>query len=184
MTSNLTYSGVPNEKIVKYQAGALEQRILHMQTNDPLRTPTYTIFPMPDYFFSTTGPNVSINTGFAWDHGYYSPNIDITWSAIAGPGVAATASTGPAPTGGNESHDPNSTHTVPQASTQGTWVEEADLRPTLLHLVGLHDDYQTDGQVITQALDQPDQRARRRSPSSGSCTSRSTRASASSRRTR
>ena len=59
---------------------------------------------------------------------------------------------GPGPTGGNESHDPNSTHTVPEASTQGTWIEEADLRPTLLHLVGLHDDYQTDGQVITQAL--------------------------------
>src|SRR3954453_19030483 len=29
------------------------------------------------------------------------------------------------------------------------------MRPTLLHLVGLHDDYQTDGQVITQALTQP-----------------------------
>ena len=62
---------------------------------------------------------------------------------------------GPGPTGGNESHDPNSTHTVPEASTQGSWIEEADLRPTLLHLVGLHDDYQTDGQVITAALTNP-----------------------------
>ena len=86
MTSNLTYSGVPNEHIVKYQAGALEQRVLHMQTNDPLRTPTYTLFPMPDYFFSTSGANVSINPGFAWDHGYYSPNIDITWAGIVGSG--------------------------------------------------------------------------------------------------
>ena len=34
----------------------------------------------------------------------------------------------------------------------GTWVEETDLRPTLLSLVGLRDDYQTDGRVITQAL--------------------------------
>jgi hypothetical protein len=152
MTSDLTYSGVPNEQIAKYQAGALEQRVLHMQTNDPLRTPTYSIFPMPDYFFSTAGPNVSINNGFAYDHGYYSPNIDITWAAIAGPGVAVRGVDGPGPTGGNESHDPSSTHTVPEASTQGTWVEEADLRPTLLHLVGLRDDYQTDGQVISQAL--------------------------------
>jgi hypothetical protein len=62
---------------------------------------------------------------------------------------------GPEPAGGNESQDPNSTHTVPQASTQGTWVEETDIRPTLLYLVGLHDDYQSDGHVITQALANP-----------------------------
>jgi hypothetical protein len=157
MTSNLTYSGVANEHIAQYQAGALEQRVLHMQTNDPLRTPTYSIFPMPDYFFGASGsaPNVSFNNGFAYDHGYYSPNIDITWAGIVGPGVAVRGVDGPGPAGGNESHDPNSTHTVPEASTQGTWVEEADLRPTLLHLVGLHDDYQTDGQVIAQALASP-----------------------------
>jgi hypothetical protein len=151
----VNYSGVPNEKIVKYQAGALEQRVLHMQTNDPLRTPTYSIFPMPDYFFATSGANVQYNNGFAYDHGYYSPNIDITWAAITGPGVKVSGVDGPGPRGGNESRDPNSTHTVPEASRHGTWVEEADLRPTLLRLVGLTDDYQTDGQVITQALSRP-----------------------------
>jgi hypothetical protein len=156
-TSNpyVNYSGVPDERIVKYQAGALEQRVLHMQTNDPLRTPTYSIFPMPDYFFSTSGADVGYNNGFAYDHGYYSPNVDITWAAIAGPGVAVNGVDGPGPAGGNESHDPNSTRTVPEASTKGTWIEEADLRPTLLHLVGLTDDYQTDGQVISQALTHP-----------------------------
>ncbi len=157
MTSNpyVNYSGVPNEKIVKYQAGALEQRVLHMQTNDPLRTPTYSLFPMPDYFFSTSGPNVSFNNGFAYDHGYYSPNIDITWAALVGPGVVNHGVDGPDATGGNESQDPNSTHTVPEASTQGTWVEEADLRPTLMYLTGLSDDYQSDGEVISQALTSP-----------------------------
>jgi hypothetical protein len=155
MTSDLTYSGVPHERIAKYQAGALEQRVLHMQTNDPLRTPTYSIFPMPDYFFSTSGPNVSFNNGFAYNHGYYSPNIDVTWASVVGPGAAVNGVDGPGPTGGNESHDPNSTHTVPEASRHGTWIEEADLRPTLLHLVGLTDDYQTDGQVIGQALTAP-----------------------------
>jgi hypothetical protein len=155
MTSNVTYSGIPDEHITKYQAGALEQRVLHMQSNDPLRTPTYSLFPMPDYFFATSGNNVQINNGFAYDHGYYSPNIDITWAGIVGPGVAVNGVDGPGPAGGNESHDPNSTRTVPEASTQGTWVEEVDLRPTLLHLVGLSDDYQTDGQVITQALADP-----------------------------
>jgi hypothetical protein len=62
---------------------------------------------------------------------------------------------GPGPTGGNEAQDPNSTRTVPEASGNGTWVEETDVRPTLLDLVGLHDDYQSDGHVITQALTHP-----------------------------
>jgi hypothetical protein len=152
MTGDDPYTGVNGETIANYQAGALEQRVLHMQTNDPLRTPTYSLFPKPDFFFSTSGPNVSINNGFAYNHGYYSPNIDITWSAFAGPGVAARGLDGPPPAEGNQPGDPNSTHTVPQASTTGTWVEETDLRPTLLSLTGLREDYQTDGAVITQAL--------------------------------
>jgi hypothetical protein len=154
MTDTNPYSGV-TEHIAQYQAGAVEQRILHMQTNDPLRTPTYSIFPVPDYFFGTSGPNVTFNNGFAYDHGYYSPNIDITWVGMVGPGVVNNRVDGPGPSGGNESQDPNSTNTVPEASTQGTWVEETDIRPTLLYLVGLHDDYQSDGHVITQALANP-----------------------------
>jgi hypothetical protein len=123
-----------------------------MQTADTTRTPTYTLFPKPDYFFSTSGPNVSVNGRFAYNHGYYSPNIDIIWSSVVGPGVAKHGVDGPDPTGGNESHDPNSTHTVPEASKVGTWVEEADMRPTMLHLTGLHDDYRSDGRVISQIL--------------------------------
>jgi hypothetical protein len=152
MTGDNPYSGVTGQKIVKYQASALEERVLHMQTADPARLPTYTMFPVPDYYFSTTGPNVSINSGFAWNHGYYSPNIDVTWAAFAGPGVAPNGVDGPQPAQSNEAQDPNSTNTVPQASTVGTWVEEADIRPTLMHLVGLSDDYQSDGAVITAAL--------------------------------
>jgi len=147
------YSGVANEKIVKYQAGALEQRVLHMQTIDPLRTPTYTLFPKPDYFFSTTGANVSINDRFAYDHGYYSPNIDVTWVGFAGKGVKVNGVDGPDPSQGNQPSDPESQNTVPQASTVGTWVEETDIRPTMLSLLGLTDDYRSDGHVITQALD-------------------------------
>ena len=153
MTADNPYSGVTGEHIAKYQAGAVEERILHLQTNDPLRMPTYSIFPVPDYFFGISGPNVTINPAFAYDHGYYSPNINVTWAAMVGPGVANNGVDGPGPTGGNESQDPNSTHTVPQASQVGTWIEETDLRPTMLYLLGLQDDYQTDGHVITQALD-------------------------------
>jgi hypothetical protein len=152
MTADDPYSGVDGEKIAAYQAGALEQRVLHLQTADPLRFPTYTIFPKPDYFFSTSGANVGVNSAFAYDHGYYSPNIDVTWVAIAGKGVAANGVDGPSPADGNQPQDPESKNTVPQASTGGTWVEETDIRPTLLYLVGLADDYRSDGHVITQAL--------------------------------
>jgi hypothetical protein len=161
MTANDPYTGVSNEKIVNYQADQVEQRILHMQTADRLRTPTYTLFPKPDYFFSTSGPNVTPNSSFAWNHGYYSPNIDITWVGIVGPGVANRGVDGPGPSGGNEANDPNSTRTVPEASTHGTWVEEVDLRPTLLYLVGLHDDYVNDGVVIASALRNPSVALRR-----------------------
>ena len=152
MTADDPYTGVSNEKIVNYQAGKIEQRILHMQTADPRRLPTYTLFPKPDYFFSTTGANVSINPAFAWNHGYYSPNIDITWSAFVGPNVAARGIDGPGPARSPETTDPNSRRTVPQASRHGTWIDETDVRPTMLSLVGLRDDYKTDGRVVTQIL--------------------------------
>ncbi len=42
--------------------------------------------------------------------------------------------------------------TVPGSGTKGTWIDETDIRPTLLYLTGLRDDYQTDGRVITQIL--------------------------------
>src|SRR5205809_3132212 len=70
---------------------------------------------------------------------------------MAGPGVAVRGIDGPKPDQGNQAHDPESTNTVPEASI-GTWVEETDIRPTMLFLTGLTDDYLNDGHVITQAL--------------------------------
>jgi predicted transcriptional regulator len=67
-------------------------------------------------------------------------------------GVAVNGVDGPQPPYGNQPSDPESTNTVPEASQVGTWVEEADIRPTMLYLLGLTDDYLSDGHVITQAL--------------------------------
>jgi hypothetical protein len=162
LTANNPYNGATDEKIVNYQAGAVEQRILHIQSADPLRTPSYTIFPQPDYYFDqgfprcTTSSNpaadcVSTFSRYAWDHGYYAPDIDITWAGLVGPGVAHLGLVGPDPahgataTAAGQSGSP--TLTVPGAS-QGRWVEEVDIRPTLLALLGLHDDYLSDGAVI------------------------------------
>jgi hypothetical protein len=158
LTADNPYAGTTGGKIVKYQAGSVEQKILHLQTADPLRTPTYTLFPAPDYYFCqsaslTSCPKgVTIYSKYAWNHGYYSPDIDITWSAFAGPGVRAGGVDGPAAADSPAVHDPNATGTVPQASGKGTWADETDVRPTLLHLAGLHDDYQSDGRVISELL--------------------------------
>lgn len=166
LTANNPYSGVTGEKIVNYQAGAVEQRILHMQTADPLRTPSYTIFPQPDYYFDPTFPKCGSSTDpatdcaaqfahFAWNHGYYAPDIDITWAGLVGPGVARRGLLGPDPQHGAaataDGQNGRPTLTVPAAST-GPWVEETDIRPTLLSLVGLHDDYLSDGAVVTGIL--------------------------------
>ncbi len=162
ITANNPYSGVNGEKIINYQAGAVEQRILHMQTADPLRTPSYTMFPQPDYYFDPAFPACGSSTDpatdcastfahYAWNHGYYAPDVDITWAGIVGPGVAKKGLLGPDPSHGAtataDGQNGRPALTVPGASS-GLWVEEADIRPTLLSLVGLHADYLSDGAVI------------------------------------
>jgi hypothetical protein len=44
---------------------------------------------------------------------------------------------------------------MPARTRPGTWVDETDIRPTLLYLTGLHDDYQSDGRVISEVLASP-----------------------------
>jgi hypothetical protein len=41
------------------------------------------------------------------------------------------------------------------AGTTGTWIDETDIRPTVVYLAGLKDDYQHDGRVISQLLTAP-----------------------------
>jgi hypothetical protein len=163
ITATNPYSGAAAEKVVNYQAGSTEQQILHLQTADPLRTPTITVFPKPDYFFDAAFPNcttsttpvadcVAVNSSFAWNHGYYSPDIDITWSAFAGPGVKRGGVDGRTPANSPAMSEPNGGGSVPKFSTKGTWADETDIRPTILSLAGLTDDYVFDGRVITELL--------------------------------
>jgi hypothetical protein len=163
VTANNPHSGVQGEKVVNYQAGATEQRILHLMTADPQRNPTFTVFPKPDYYLDPTGIDcaasknpaadcVKVTTGFAWNHGYYSPDIDITWSSFVGPGVKRLGVDGPRPADSPQVKDPNGGGLVPQYSKRGTWADETDVRPTMLHLTGLVDDYVMDGRVITEIL--------------------------------
>jgi hypothetical protein len=96
---------------------------------------------------------VTQNTAFAWDHGAYAPEIDTTWVGFVGPGVAAKGLDGSGAAEGPSSAGPNSGQgTIPAAGTRGTWTDETDIRPTLIYLTGLADDYEHDGRVVTEIL--------------------------------
>jgi hypothetical protein len=109
---------------------------LHMVTGDPLRTPTFVSFLQPDYFGFAGGttctaasPCTQVQPAFAWNHGGYVPDVTNTWAGYVGPGVRRLGSTG------------------------RTWTDHTDLRPTMLALLGLHDDYLHDGRAVTQLLE-------------------------------
>ena len=165
LTAVNPYAG-GTQAIANYLADPTEEAILHMVNADPARTPTFAMFAKPDYFLSTgastcTSSCVTQNTGFAWDHGDYAAEIDTNYLGIAGPGVKHLGLDGDTASEGPNSAGPDSGQvTVPGSHTRGTWVDLTDVRPTLLYLAGLRDDYQTDGRVISEVLAAPDRALR------------------------
>ena len=151
------------------------EQLLHFVNADPNRTPSFTVFPKPDFYFTsgtkdtssaidgcpsgTTAGNAAtncsaINNGFAWNHGYYAPEIGNTWLGLVGPGVAhkgvdgLSAADGPSSADGSNS----SPKLVTAVQNPGTWADHTDIRPTMLALTGLKDDYVDDGRVLTEDL--------------------------------
>ncbi|MBA2287018.1 MAG: hypothetical protein H0W02_16215 [Ktedonobacteraceae bacterium] len=121
------------EKITNYMADPVEMNLLHMLTVDPARTPTFTLFAKPDYYLYAGAPNcsapcVTINSGFAWNHGDVSPDINTTWLGLVGPGVRH------------------------QGVNGSVWADHTDIRPTMMELLGLKDDYRHDGRVLLEVL--------------------------------
>src|SRR5581483_11944993 len=113
LTANNPYAGNPNQLITNFIASPAEEGILHMVNADPARTPTFALFAKPDYFFfnggtTCNGPCVSINTGFAWDHGDYAAEINTNFLGLAGPGVKHLGVDGQAPADGPSSAGANS----------------------------------------------------------------------------
>jgi hypothetical protein len=165
LTAANPYSGNANEAITNYLADPAEEAILHMVNADPARTPTLAMFAKPDYFLFDGGTScptasasscVKVDPGFAWDHGDYAAEIDTNYVGFVGPGVAQLGLDGSGPAAGPNSAGPTSGQTtVPAEGTTGTWVDETDIRPTLMYLVGLRDDYVEDGRVISQILTRP-----------------------------
>jgi hypothetical protein len=166
------------ENLAQYEVDPATEQLLHFVNADPNRTPSFTVFPKGDFFMSgktmdtssnldgcpagTTAANaamkcVSVSNGFAWDHGYYAPEIDNTWLGLVGPGVANKGVDGRSAADGPNSAD--GANSDPQLVTPnndpGTWGDETDMRPTLLALAGLKDDYVGDGRVLVEDLTNP-----------------------------
>src|SRR5712691_11102508 len=129
------YVGSDPAPVFVRMADPVEEKTLHMQNSDPNRTPSFTAFGDPNYFITASGSgpscgcNPCIDYHFAWSHGDIQPEIATTWFGIVGPGVQK---------GGI---DPT------------TWTDHTNVRPTMLTLLGLHDDYVLDGRVLIEALE-------------------------------
>jgi hypothetical protein len=117
------------DNLTAAMADLTEMKILHMLTADPQRNPSFVMFGNPDYFFQTTGsPAIAESPAFAYNHGGIQPEISTVWVGFVGPGVLNR---------GIDSH---------------TFADETDYRPTMLSLVGLQDDYQHEGRVLSEEL--------------------------------
>lgn len=117
-------------------ADPVEMGLLHMITDDPARTPTFTMFGDPDYFLLSFGSNNPVvNPGFAWNHGGIQPEIEHTWLGLVGPGVLQ---------GGGQNAQGNQPASV--------FSDHTDIRPTIMALLGLQDDYEHDGRVLFEYL--------------------------------
>jgi hypothetical protein len=121
-------------RLTHYLADPVELKLLHMVTADPKRTPTFVLFANPDFWLSS-GPAKCGSScvsepsgGDAWNHGDVSPQINTTWLGLVGPGVS---------------------HLGVDAAL---WSDHTDIQPTMMELLGLHDDYAPDGRVLAEVL--------------------------------
>ena len=128
------------DKIAQAMADQTEQRFLHMVTSDPNRTPNFVVFANDNYFNFASGtascdePPACITLeghgGFAWNHGDFQEVITKTWLGLVGPGVQH------------------------MGATEALFSDHTDTRPTIMSLVGLKDDYQHDGRVLFEVLNE------------------------------
>ena len=93
------YTGTVETNIIVAQADQTGMKALHMVTADPARTPTFTPFADPNWFFFATGgaacatpvacASIPARTSqsFAWNHGDIQDEIASTWIGMVGPGV-------------------------------------------------------------------------------------------------
>ena len=135
------------EHVFVAMADPVEEKLLHMVTADPARTPTFTPFaqgttsstrpsarqrraPTTTCRTASSCPNTAPpNQTFAWNHGGIQPEIRDDLGRLGRPGRREEA-----------------------ARDRKLWTDHTDMRPTMLALLGLKDDYVSDGRVLTEFL--------------------------------
>jgi hypothetical protein len=135
-------AGVTNN-VTQALADRAEEQLLHMLSHDPARSPDFTLFGNPDYFLSASSHHTTAcspvsnvpggcfavpGPAFVWNHGDFQNQITHTWLGIVGPGVQQMGEFGVA------------------------FSDHTDIRPTILTLARLKDDYAHDGRVLFEVL--------------------------------
>jgi len=127
-----------NVTLTDYLADPTELRLLHMETGDARRNPSFVLFANPNYYLDVSSGScpgavqpgcVQQYQGDAYNHGDVAPEINRTWLGMVGPGVRAEGETG------------------------AVWSDHTNDRPTMMEILGLRDDYQSQGRVLTEILD-------------------------------
>jgi hypothetical protein len=132
-----------NDRLSALLADQAEMKLLHMVPSIPDRVPSFTMFGNDNYFDETSSTStgqgkdcsqppacVAEESGFAWNHGDFQKQITRTWFGMVGPGVQK------------------------QGRFDAVFSDHTDLRPTIMALVGLKDDYVHDGRVLVENLEQ------------------------------
>ena len=119
-------------RLTNYLADPVELKLLHMVTGDPKRTPSLVLFGNDNFWLSSGKASCgascfTVPAGTdAWNHGDVSPQINTTWLGLAGPGVAHLG------------------------VDRTLWSDHTNIQPTMMALLGLHDDYAPDGRVLSE----------------------------------
>jgi hypothetical protein len=131
LTGDNLAAGATGVGLTNYLADPVELQILHMVTGDPKRTPTVVDFGNDNFWFENDPTVCGTSITFcepagtdAWNHGTVGSQINTTWLAMVGPGVA------------NLGVD------------NSVWSDHTNIQPTMMALLGLQDDYAPDGRVL------------------------------------
>ena len=126
------------DRLTSMVADRAQMQLMHMVTASPARTPHVIMFADPDYIVRTAGSRadctqppacVAVNPDTAWVRGDIAQILGGSWFGMAGPGIAH------------------------RGETPDILSHHADLRPTLLAVLGLTDRYTHDGVVLGDALE-------------------------------
>jgi hypothetical protein len=121
--------------LTNYLADPVELKLLHMITGDPRRTPTLALFGNTDFWLSGGPASCGSSCvsepsgGDAYNHGDVAPQINTTWLGLVGPGVKTLG------------------------TDNALWSDHANIQPTMMELLGLHDDYAPAGRVLAEVID-------------------------------